>query len=81
MNALGQDLEGKGYRFTEKSSPWLGQIACTGRDGGKQPSTILTLRKFENHLNDEPHRLGCQSSTIKDRLDIYEEVLKKRADL
>jgi hypothetical protein len=42
MNALGKDLESKGYKFVEKNSPWLGQITYTGRDGDK-PTVIFTL--------------------------------------
>ncbi|MFT4901404.1 MAG: hypothetical protein ACI81V_000677 [Lentimonas sp.] len=30
MMALGQDLESKGYQFTLKKSPWLGQISYRG---------------------------------------------------
>ena len=42
MNALGKDLEGKGYQFTEKRSPWLGQTTYTGRDADK-PTVLFTL--------------------------------------
>lgn len=42
MNALGKDLEGRGYSFTEKKSPWLGQITYTGRTNEK-PTIVLTL--------------------------------------
>ena len=42
MNALGKDLEGKGYQFTEKKSPWLGQTTYTGRDADK-PTVLFTL--------------------------------------
>lgn len=30
MIALGKDLENKGYQFTQKKSPWLGQISYQG---------------------------------------------------
>lgn len=49
MNALGKDLEGKGYTFSEKSSPWLGQITYTGRDSGK-PTVIFTLPIVKDRL-------------------------------
>jgi hypothetical protein len=54
MNALGKDLEGKGYRFTEKKSPWLGQTTYTGRDADK-PTVIFTLPITKDRLviNDE----------------------------
>lgn len=42
MAALGKDLESKGYVFTEKKSPWLGQTTYTGRYGDKQPTVIFT---------------------------------------
>jgi len=50
MNALGKELEGKGYKFTEKSSPWLGQITYNGRDGNKQPTIALTLPIIKDRL-------------------------------
>jgi len=49
MNALGKDLQGKGYQFTEKKSPWLGQITYTGRDGDK-PSIVFTLPIVKDRL-------------------------------
>ena len=42
MNALGKDLESRGYRFTEKKSPWLGQTTYTGRNQEK-PTIVLTV--------------------------------------
>ena len=42
MVALGKDLESKGYRFTEKKSPWLGQITYLGRADDK-PTVVMTL--------------------------------------
>ncbi len=50
MNALGKDLESKGYKFTEKSSPWLGQITYTGRDGDKHPMVAFTLPIIKDRL-------------------------------
>jgi len=49
MNALGKDLESKGYRFTEKNSPWLGQITYTGRDEDK-PTIMFTLPVVKDRL-------------------------------
>jgi len=49
MNALGKDLEGKGYKFTEKKSPWLGQITYTGRDSEK-PTVLFTLPIVKDRL-------------------------------
>lgn len=42
MNALGEDLEGRDYTFTEKKSPWLGRITYTGRADDK-PTVVLTF--------------------------------------
>lgn len=42
MVALGKDLESKGYHFTEKKSPWLGQTAYLGKADDK-PSVVMTL--------------------------------------
>jgi len=50
MNALGKELEGKGYSFTEKKNPWLGQTTYTGRDGEKQPTIIFTLPIVQDRL-------------------------------
>lgn len=49
MNALGKDLESKGYKFTEKNSPWLGQISYTGRDHEK-PTLVFTLPITKDRL-------------------------------
>jgi hypothetical protein len=49
MNALGKDLESKGYSFTEKNCPWLGQINYTGRSGDK-PIVVFTLPITKNRL-------------------------------
>ena len=49
MTALGKDLESKGYRFTEKKSPWLGQITYTGRDADK-PTIIFTIPIVKDRL-------------------------------
>ncbi len=49
MTALGKDLEGKGYRFTEKKSPWLGQTTYTGRDADK-PTVLFTLPIVKDRL-------------------------------
>jgi len=49
MNALGKDLQGKGYKFTEKNSPWLGQITYTGRDSDK-PEIVFTLPIVKDRL-------------------------------
>ncbi|HKK18106.1 MAG TPA: hypothetical protein VJ952_05435 [Opitutales bacterium] len=42
MNALGKDLEGRDYNFTEKKSPWLGQVTYTGRADDKT-TVVLTV--------------------------------------
>lgn len=42
MNALGEDLESRDYTFTEKKSPWLGQVTYTGRADDK-PTVVLTI--------------------------------------
>jgi len=42
MNALGKDLESKGYKFSEKKSPWLGQITYTERDNEK-PTIVFSI--------------------------------------
>jgi hypothetical protein len=49
MNALGKELESKGYKFTEKRSPWLGQISYTGRDTEK-PTVVFTLPIVKDRL-------------------------------
>lgn len=42
MKALGEELEGRGYSFKEKKSPWLGQTTYTGRAEDK-PTVVLTV--------------------------------------
>lgn len=42
MVLLGKDLESKGYHFTEKKSPWLGQITYLGKSDEK-PSVVMTM--------------------------------------
>lgn len=49
MNTLGKELQAKGYKFTEKNSPWLGQITYTGRDSGK-PTIAFTLPIVKDRL-------------------------------
>jgi len=49
MNALGKDLEVKGYTFTEKKNPWLGHITYTGRDREK-PTVLFTLPIVKDRL-------------------------------
>ncbi|TVP77147.1 MAG: hypothetical protein EA353_10895 [Puniceicoccaceae bacterium] len=49
MNALGKELEGKGYQFTEKKSPWLGQTTYTGRSSEK-PTLLITLPIVKDRL-------------------------------
>jgi len=49
MVALGKDLEGRGYVFTKKKSPWLGQITYTGRADDK-PTVLLTLPIHKDRL-------------------------------
>ena len=49
MVSLGKDLQNKGYQFTEKKSPWLGQITYTGRADDK-PTIILALPITKDRL-------------------------------
>lgn len=42
MAQLGRDLESKGYRFTEKRSPWLGQTNYCGR-ASEKPTVVMTV--------------------------------------
>ena len=49
MVALGKDLEGRGFVFMEKKSPWLGQITYTGR-AGEKPTVVLTLPIHKDRL-------------------------------
>lgn len=55
MNLLGKDLESKGYRFTEKKSPWLGQTTFTGH-AEEKPTILLTqpITKDRLAINDSP---------------------------
>ena len=63
MNALGKDLESKGYRFHEKQSPWLGQITYTGRESDK-PTVVFSLPIVKDRLAineespDKPYKFG-----------------------
>lgn len=50
MAALGKELESKGYTFTEKKSPWLGQTTFTGRNGDKQPTITFSLPIVKDRL-------------------------------
>lgn len=50
LQGLGKDLEGRGYRFTRKRKPWLGQITYTGRSEGK-PATVLTIPIHKDRLS------------------------------
>lgn len=65
MNALGKDLEGRGYKFTEKKSPWLGQITYAGRTNEK-PAVILTLpiNKDRLAINEEAPEKAYQFSDV-----------------
>ncbi|MFU8847223.1 MAG: hypothetical protein ACNA77_00700 [Opitutales bacterium] len=47
--ALGKELESRDYKFTEKKSPWLGQITYTGRTEEK-PTVLLTLPIQQDRL-------------------------------
>ncbi|MGJ8652989.1 MAG: hypothetical protein ACSHX8_06920 [Opitutaceae bacterium] len=58
IRALGSDLEGKGYRFMEKKSPWLGQTTYTGKADDKS-TVVLTLPLNKDRLEineDSPAR-------------------------
>ncbi|WP_269522933.1 hypothetical protein [Coraliomargarita parva] len=39
---LGKDLEARGYQFTRKANPWLGQLSYTGK-ADEKPTIILSL--------------------------------------
>lgn len=56
--SLGQDLESKGYAFTEKKSPWLGQTTYTGRLEDKSTVVLmLPISKDRLGINeDAPER-------------------------
>ncbi|KRP37172.1 MAG: hypothetical protein ABS34_04035 [Opitutaceae bacterium BACL24 MAG-120322-bin51] len=49
MNALGKDLESKGYRFRVKNSPWLGQVTYIGKADDK-PAIVITLPMTKDRL-------------------------------
>ncbi|MDQ8194228.1 hypothetical protein QEH59_07315 [Coraliomargarita sp. SDUM461004] len=49
MQSLGKDLQSKGYSFTEKNSPWLGQITYTGR-GDDKPTILFTVPIVKDRL-------------------------------
>ena len=63
MNALGKDLEGKGYKFAEKKSPWLGQTTYTGR-ANEKPTIVLTVPvnidrlAINDQAPEQPYRFG-----------------------
>lgn len=54
MNNLGKDLESRGYSFTEKKSPWLGQTTYTGR-ANEKPTVVLSvpINKDRLAINEE----------------------------
>lgn len=60
LQSLGRDLEARGYCFTQKRSPWLGQITYTGRCETK-PTLIGTLPiqkdrlSIEGEFPEKPH--------------------------
>ena len=41
MNALGKELENKGYTFKIKKNPWLGQITYFGK-ADEKPAIVIT---------------------------------------
>jgi hypothetical protein len=49
MDSLGKELESRDYTFTEKKSPWIGQINYTGRAKDK-PTIVLTLPIHQDRL-------------------------------
>ncbi len=49
MKSLGEDLESRDYTFTEKKSPWLGQITYTGR-AKEKPTIVITLPINQDRL-------------------------------
>ena len=49
LKKLGKDLEGKGYQFTQKKLPWIGQISFKGKTDN-QPSVVFTLPHTLNRL-------------------------------
>ncbi len=58
MLALGKELESKGYRFTEKRSPWLGQITYFAK-AEEKPSVVFSLPITKDRMGineDAPER-------------------------
>jgi len=56
--SLGKDLESKGYRFTVKKSPWLGQTTYQGKSTDKT-TVVLTRPITKDRMNinqDAPER-------------------------
>ena len=49
MAQLGKELESKGWTFTERKSPWLGQTTFHGRADDK-PAVLLTLPIVKDRL-------------------------------
>jgi len=49
INALGKDLESKGYRFRIKNSQWLGQLTYLGKADNKA-TVVMTLPITKNRL-------------------------------
>ena len=49
MNALGKDLESKGYCFKVRRSPWLGQITYLGK-ADEKPSIVMTRPSTKDRL-------------------------------
>jgi hypothetical protein len=47
--ALGKELESKGYNFTKRSCPWLGQTTYLGRADDK-PNVAITLPMTKDRL-------------------------------
>jgi hypothetical protein len=54
MIALGRDLENKGYQFTQKKSPWLGQISFHGVSNDKTTVVLSqTISKDRLAINED----------------------------
>jgi hypothetical protein len=49
FKALGEDLESKGYIFTEKLLPWIGQVSFKGK-AADMPSVVMTLPAMQDRL-------------------------------
>ena len=47
--SLGQELESKGYQFTEKYLPWIGQISYKG-NAEERPSVVMTLPHAQDRM-------------------------------